>query len=91
LPTIVQPTAQGRRASSADVPSKIVTVNFFPDASSAVRQFFRKLSLRVRLIRLVVDRQQLADIELDVDRIWLPRGPWSHPESSANAHETKNE
>jgi hypothetical protein len=28
---------------------------------------------------------------IDVDQIWLPRGPWSHPESSVNAHETKNE
>ena len=27
----------------------------------------------------------------DVDRIWLPRGPWSQPESSPNAHEIKNE
>lgn len=27
----------------------------------------------------------------DVDRIWLPRGPWSQPESSPDAHEIKNE
>lgn len=27
----------------------------------------------------------------DVDRIWLPRGPWSQPGSSPDAHEIKNE
>lgn len=27
----------------------------------------------------------------DVNRIWLPRGPWSQPESSPDAHEMKNE
>ena len=28
---------------------------------------------------------------VDVDRIWLPRGPWSQAESSPDAHEIENE
>jgi len=27
----------------------------------------------------------------DVDRIWLPRGPWSQPEASPNTHEIESE